>query len=267
MFHALTGCNMVSCFAGHGKRTAWAVWTVLPELTQTLTFLSTAPDHINDAHNWAVHHTALRQNKPRNRYRQGMSQPICKEKQRPAIPPTRAALEQHAADYVTQHAVWWYLYTAYLCTPASCRRHPSWVFADAHRTGRPHQLDFACRCRLIHTSSSRHPACVYAPAGLRSCWYRKGNRNGKRKVCTRWKNCTWFFVTRLVFIRVNRPCLTCFWQCNKMSCWNIYRWLNFALVAKGTYVHFRCVKMSFWVFIYHDCIKRTLNEIIHGRYF
>jgi len=23
MFHALTGCNTVSCFAGHGKRTAW----------------------------------------------------------------------------------------------------------------------------------------------------------------------------------------------------------------------------------------------------
>ena len=33
MFHALTGCDTVSCFAGHGKRTAWAVWTVLPELT------------------------------------------------------------------------------------------------------------------------------------------------------------------------------------------------------------------------------------------
>jgi len=27
MFHALTGCDTVSCFAGRGKRTAWAVWT------------------------------------------------------------------------------------------------------------------------------------------------------------------------------------------------------------------------------------------------
>jgi len=40
MFHAWTGCDTVSCFAGHGKRTAWAVWTPLPELTQTLTLLS-----------------------------------------------------------------------------------------------------------------------------------------------------------------------------------------------------------------------------------
>lgn len=33
MFHALRGCDTVSCFAGHGKRTAWAVWTL--QLTQT----------------------------------------------------------------------------------------------------------------------------------------------------------------------------------------------------------------------------------------
>jgi len=46
-FHALTGCNMVSCFAGHGK-IAWAVWTAVPELTHTLTFLSAAPDDIDE---------------------------------------------------------------------------------------------------------------------------------------------------------------------------------------------------------------------------
>jgi len=33
MFHALIGCDTVSCFAGHDKRTAWAMWTALPELT------------------------------------------------------------------------------------------------------------------------------------------------------------------------------------------------------------------------------------------
>ena len=30
MFHALTGCDTVSSFAGHGKKAAWAVWAVLP---------------------------------------------------------------------------------------------------------------------------------------------------------------------------------------------------------------------------------------------
>ena len=47
MFHALTGCDTFSCFAGHGKTTAWAVWTALPELTQALIDLSTAPIHVD----------------------------------------------------------------------------------------------------------------------------------------------------------------------------------------------------------------------------
>lgn len=42
MFHALTGCNTVSSFVRHGKKTACAVWTVLPELTEAL-LLSSAP--------------------------------------------------------------------------------------------------------------------------------------------------------------------------------------------------------------------------------
>ena len=46
VFHALTGCNTVSRFAGHGKKTAWAVWVVFPELTNALLELSSAPDDI-----------------------------------------------------------------------------------------------------------------------------------------------------------------------------------------------------------------------------
>lgn len=48
MFYALMGCDMVFCFTRHGKRTAWSVWTNLPQLTQKLTDLSTAPDHIDE---------------------------------------------------------------------------------------------------------------------------------------------------------------------------------------------------------------------------
>jgi len=36
MFHALTGCDTVSAFAGRGKRTAWTVWESFPELTKAL---------------------------------------------------------------------------------------------------------------------------------------------------------------------------------------------------------------------------------------
>lgn len=46
MFHALTGCDTVSSFVGHGKKTAWAVWNSLPELTDALLRLACAPTEI-----------------------------------------------------------------------------------------------------------------------------------------------------------------------------------------------------------------------------
>ena len=36
MFHTLTGCDTVSSFVGHGKKTAWKIWKVYPELTDAL---------------------------------------------------------------------------------------------------------------------------------------------------------------------------------------------------------------------------------------
>ena len=48
MFHALTGCDTASSFAGHGKKSAWTIWTVLPELTNALLKLSSAPSGISD---------------------------------------------------------------------------------------------------------------------------------------------------------------------------------------------------------------------------
>ena len=33
MFNALTGCDTVSLFGGKGKKTAWDVWNVFPEVT------------------------------------------------------------------------------------------------------------------------------------------------------------------------------------------------------------------------------------------
>jgi hypothetical protein len=48
MFHALTGCDTVSSFIGHGKRTAWATWKAMPELTKTLLDMSSAPDDVPD---------------------------------------------------------------------------------------------------------------------------------------------------------------------------------------------------------------------------
>lgn len=47
LFHALTGCDVVSNFVGQGgKKPAQATWKVLPELTQALLELSCAPSDI-----------------------------------------------------------------------------------------------------------------------------------------------------------------------------------------------------------------------------
>ena len=48
MFHALTGCDTVSFFGGRGKKTAWDVWQVFPELTPVLRLLMTSPADISE---------------------------------------------------------------------------------------------------------------------------------------------------------------------------------------------------------------------------
>ena len=49
MFHALTGCDTVSFFAGRGKKTAWDIWGLFPELTTTLLILSLSPEVVDNA--------------------------------------------------------------------------------------------------------------------------------------------------------------------------------------------------------------------------
>ena len=48
MFHALTGCDTVSAFTGHGKKTAWVTWNSFPELTEALLTLSFTPPSITE---------------------------------------------------------------------------------------------------------------------------------------------------------------------------------------------------------------------------
>ncbi len=43
IFHAITGCNTTSTFAGCGKKTAWAVWNTFPEVTDAFLHLASAP--------------------------------------------------------------------------------------------------------------------------------------------------------------------------------------------------------------------------------
>ncbi len=47
MFHSLTGCDTVSSFAGHGKKSCWDVWNVYPQLTDTFINLSNTPTQMS----------------------------------------------------------------------------------------------------------------------------------------------------------------------------------------------------------------------------
>ena len=48
LFHALTGCDTLSSFAGIEKKTAWAAWNVYPEVTETFEELMHMADPISD---------------------------------------------------------------------------------------------------------------------------------------------------------------------------------------------------------------------------
>lgn len=45
-FHAFTGCDTVSSFAGKGKRTAWAAWMAYPEATASFVALTNLPSSL-----------------------------------------------------------------------------------------------------------------------------------------------------------------------------------------------------------------------------
>ena len=48
MFHAFTGCDTVSSFAGRGKKTAFDIWKSFNEVTPVFSTLLTDPSELND---------------------------------------------------------------------------------------------------------------------------------------------------------------------------------------------------------------------------
>ena len=73
----------VSSFASRVKKTAWAVWNVLPELTRALLKMSSAPSDTrrDPAHHWKICHPPVRQKKYIHRHWQGTQETLCKEEQ------------------------------------------------------------------------------------------------------------------------------------------------------------------------------------------
>ena len=50
MLRAITDCDTVSFFAGHGKKTAWDVWMSHNEATGVVLHLTASPDEILGHH-------------------------------------------------------------------------------------------------------------------------------------------------------------------------------------------------------------------------
>jgi len=98
MFHALTGCDTVSCFARHGKKRAWTAWTAFSALTQALVDLSTAPNDVDEDAMQTIERfvillydrTSTSTDVDKVRYKL-----FAKNSNVQLIPPTSAAFKQH----------------------------------------------------------------------------------------------------------------------------------------------------------------------------
>jgi len=113
LFHAFTGCDTVSAFAGKGKRSAWEAWNVFPDLTKTFLGLMDLPpggsipgDLMTDIERFVVilYHRSS-QTSSVNMTRKDLFTKNPKSLE--LLPPTQAALEQHLRRTVYQAVFCW----------------------------------------------------------------------------------------------------------------------------------------------------------------
>lgn len=107
---ALTGCDTVSMFAGRGKKTAWSVWEVYPEVTESFVRVATEMNEISKTDFEKIERyvvllydrTSLSLNV--NECRRNLF--TKKARAVEAIPPTKDALEQHVRRAILQSRIW-----------------------------------------------------------------------------------------------------------------------------------------------------------------
>ena len=96
MFHALTGCDTVSSFVGHSKKTAWSTWNALPDLTDALLTLSSAPSFIEDVIHIIARFVILMYDRTSTCHNINKARrKFFSKKNVKNIPPTKASHEQH----------------------------------------------------------------------------------------------------------------------------------------------------------------------------
>ena len=119
MFHALTGCDTVSSFVGHGKKTAWTTWNVLPQLTDAMLTLSRAPSDIQEDVMRTIERFVILmydRTSTCTDIDKAQRKLFAKKTNVKQIPSTRAALEQHVLRTTYQGGHVWG--QALLATPA-----------------------------------------------------------------------------------------------------------------------------------------------------
>ena len=110
MFHALTGCDTVSSFAGHGKKTAWSTWKSQPALTNALLMLGNGPKVIpDDAMNIIERFVVLLFDRTStcDKVNDARRKLFPRKNSVEQIPPTRAALMEHVKRAVYQGGHIW----------------------------------------------------------------------------------------------------------------------------------------------------------------
>ena len=125
VFHALTGCDTVSSFAGHGKKTAWAVWAVFPELTHALLKLSSAPNYIPQEIMTTIERFIILlydRTSTCTEIDTARRKLFAKRHNAESIPPTKAALEEHVKRAVYQGGhVWGQVLVSTPELPSPCK--------------------------------------------------------------------------------------------------------------------------------------------------
>ena len=111
MFHAFTGCDTVSQFAQVGKKTAWKVWEAHDEFTDAFYEVQSAPEQISgETENSLEYFTIMLYDRTStclsiNEVRKHLF--THKGRQLSALPPTKAALQQHIKRAVLQAVHYW----------------------------------------------------------------------------------------------------------------------------------------------------------------
>lgn len=111
LFHSLTGCDTVSSFHNIGKKKAWHVWEIFPDVTDCFLRLAAAPRSITDVNMALIERfVVLMYDRTSNDFdvNSARQQLFTKTgRQMENIPPTSAALLQHVKRAVYQGGHVW----------------------------------------------------------------------------------------------------------------------------------------------------------------